>query len=224
MPGTPRHVPLLLGIAAALALAGLTGVALAPTLLVYHPLWLVALSPIGRHLVLAATLVPMLPLVLVATARRMLSSSVGYGLGRAYGAYGLQQVRDRYPRLQRAIGVLERMFERAAPLVVFFAPAPVFCAMAGATSMSLGVFVPVAVAGHLMWASLTYRLGEALGSSIVPLLGFVREHVVSTTLACALLALGYALLRRRARRKRARQAAHASAPPPIAWQPPPGEG
>jgi membrane protein DedA with SNARE-associated domain len=216
---------LLLGTAAVLTVAGFAGTALAPSLLTYHPLLLIALSPIGRHLVLAATLAPMLPLVLVATARRMLSSALGYGFGHAYGDDGLHFVRARYPRMSGALAMLERMFERAAPLVLFLAPGPLLCALAGATRMPLWLFLPLTAGGHLMWASLTYRLGEALSTWIAPITEFLRSNVAPTTLGCAALVTAYALLRRRRLRKQALQPSLAKLPvQPIALTPPPSDG
>lgn len=193
----------LLAAAATLITAGTCGAAFAPALLAYDPLLLVAVSPLSRHLVVAAALVPMLPLVAVASARRMLSCTVGYAIGRAYGEGGIAWVRARRPRLRRVIAWLEHAFDAAAPLVIFIAPGPLTGALAGATAVPVWVFVPCAAAGHVMWASLTYHVGLALGDSLAPFLDYVRAHVVSTTAACAVLVFAYAWVRRLARRSAA---------------------
>jgi membrane protein DedA with SNARE-associated domain len=187
---------LLLSAAAVLTLGSFIGVGLAPTLLTYHPLLLIALSPLDRHLVVAATVTPMLPFVIVATARRMLMCTLGFGFGRAYGDEGLLFLQARYPSMRRAIATVERLLRRAAPIVLLLAPWPIICAMAGVTRVRLRLFLAMATLGQLMWTSLTYRLGEALRARIAPMLVFLREHVISTTLACLLAVAVYAWLRR----------------------------
>lgn len=179
-----------------MTLAGAAGVALLPTLLTYSPLLLIALSPLGRHLVLAAPSTAMLPFVVVATLRRLLTCILAYYFGQAYGTSGITWVVTRYPRLTGFVRGLEWLFDRAAPLVVFVAPGPIICAMAGATRMRLWLFVPIAAAGQVVWTSLTYRLGEALSAWIKPIMAFFQEHMISTTVGFVLLMLAYRLLRR----------------------------
>ena len=186
-----------------LTLAGAAGVALLPTLLTYSPLLLVALSPLGRHLVLAAPSTAMLPFVVVATLRRMLTCILAYYFGQAYGSGGIAWVVTRYPRLTGFVRGLEWLFERAAPLVVFVAPGPIICAMAGATRMRFWLFVPLAAAGEVVWTSLTYRLGEALSAWIKPIMAFFQEHMISTTAGFVLLMLAYRLVSRRSPGSRA---------------------
>jgi membrane protein DedA with SNARE-associated domain len=197
------HVPMLLGAAGALGLAGLIGATAVPTLLSYSPLLLVALSPLPRHIVLAAPVTPMLPLVLVATARRLLACTLGYVLGRTFGQDGLRFLERRYPKASGLLRSLERLFERAAPAVLLVAPGPPFCALAGVTKMPLWLFLPVVTAAQVAWISLTYELGEALSAWVLPILAFFREHMLSTTLGFALIVLTYQLIRRRSRRSSA---------------------
>jgi membrane protein DedA with SNARE-associated domain len=89
--------------------------------------------------------------------------------------------------------------------VVFVSPGWPIAALAGATRVPLWLFLPAATAGHAMWATLTYRVGEALSAWLAPILQFVQAHVASTTLASVVLVGGYALWRRRARRHALRE-------------------
>jgi membrane protein DedA with SNARE-associated domain len=180
---------------------GTAGAALMPTLLKHSPLLLIAVSPLPRHLVMAAPLVPIVPFVVVATLRRMLTSTVVYGLGHTYGEDGIAWVRQRYPSASGALDMLQKAFDFAAPLVIFIAPGPMIAALAGAVRVPLWLFLPAASAGHAMWAALTYRVGEALGLWLAPILRFVFDHVALTTLACVVLVGGYALWRRRTRKR-----------------------
>ena len=192
----------LLAAAALLTAMGTAGAAFMPTLLVYNPLLLIAVSPLPRHLVIAAPHVAIIPFVLVASARRMLTSGVGYAIGRTYGDGGIAWAQARYPSMRGALDVLQKAFDTAAPLVIFLAPGPLIAALAGATRVPLlGCSCCSRPRGHAMWAALTYRVGEALSAWIAPIMQFVHAHVASTTLACAVLVGGYALWRRRARRR-----------------------
>lgn len=184
---------------------GTVGAALMPTLLAYSPLLLIAVSPLPRHLVMAAPLVPMAPFVVIATARRMLTSAVIYGLGHTYGEDGIAWVRKRYPSVSGALDMLQKAFDFAAPLVIFVAPGPLIAALAGAVRVPLWLFLVAATAGHAVWAALTYRVGSALRAWLAPILQFVQAHVASTTIACVVLVGGYALWRRRARRHALRE-------------------
>jgi membrane protein DedA with SNARE-associated domain len=216
----PRHLPLLIAAATAITLAGLVGTALAPTLLTYHPLWLIVLSPIDRHLLLAASVTPLLPFLLVAAARRTLTCVVCYGFGHAYGEEGVAWVQARYPRTGNASGTLRRLVQRAGPVVLLFSPWPmVFGALAGAARMRVFVFLPLAALGQLVWVRITYRVGGALGAWIAPVLTFMREHVVATTLACVLMVVAYAWQQRRERRIAALPTPSEPPPPPTLAQP-----
>lgn len=196
------HPSLLLGAAAALGVVGMAGAALAPSLLAHSPLLLVALSPIPRHLVLAATATPIVPFVVIGTVRRMLASVLGYYIGRAYGPDGIAFMHGRYPRFSPMIRVIERWFDRAAPLLLLISPGPILCALAGATGLRLWLVVPIATLGQAIWIAATYKVGDALSEWLVPIVDFIRAHVVSTTLACVVIVIGYRLLTRSGRRRR----------------------
>src|SRR5690349_12670640 len=98
MQPTPRPKRFLLGSVVVLTATGTAGAAFMPTLLTYSPLLLLALSPLPRHLVLAAPLTAIVPFVAVATLRRVLSGAVAYEVGASYGDRGLKWIEGRYPR------------------------------------------------------------------------------------------------------------------------------
>jgi membrane protein DedA with SNARE-associated domain len=197
----------LLGGLAVLTATGTIGAALMPTLLAYSPLLLIALSPLPRHLVMAAPLVPIVPFVLVATLRRTLTSTLAYAIGRAYGEGGIAWVQARYPSLRGVLDWLQKAFDVAAPLVILVEPGPLIAALAGATRVPLPLFLPLAATGYALWSLLTYRVGEALRAWLAPLLKYFQGHVLSATLVCIVLVSGYALWRRRMRRRELLEAA-----------------
>ena len=192
----PAELPWLLGTAALLGVAGTVGMALAPTLLTHSPLLLIALAPIGRHLLLAAPVTAFAPLLMVATVRRMLACVVAYRVGRAYGERGVLWVQQRYPRAGRIVRTFEALFRRAGPLLLLVAPGPPSCALAGVTGMRMTWFLPIATVGQMAWITVTYRVGDALSAWLLPLLALLREHMLSTTLACIALVLLARFVRR----------------------------
>jgi hypothetical protein len=187
----------LLGVVAALGIANLIGIAFAPSLLKHAPLVLIALSPLGRHLVLAATVTPLVPFVMVGAARRFLVAALGFALGRAYGTRGIGWVKARYPKLEPLLAAVEWMFARAAPLLLLVSPGALVCALAGATGMRAWLALPLAAAGQTGWMIITYKLGEALAAWLAPIVAFIEAYMVPLTVGSIALALGYYWLRRR---------------------------
>jgi membrane protein DedA with SNARE-associated domain len=176
------------------------------------------LSPLPRHLILVAPLVPMTPFLIVTVTRRMLSSAVGYGLGLSYGQSGLRWAHARYPRVGRLLRMLERLFTRAAPLVLFASPGPLVCALAGVARMPRWLFVPLAVAGQILRAVLEYMIGEAIVEWTAPIVAFLKEHVLEATALCVLAVVVYRVIAVARRRERS---VHAAFEPALPDEPPP---
>ena len=195
-PDPRAQLPLILGMAGVLGALGVLGIALAPALLSYSPLLLIALAPLGRHLVLAAPVTDFVPFLLVATTRRVVTCGLAYLVGRAYGEAGIAWVQSRYPRAGRFVRSVEWLFRRAGPLVLLVAPGPMVCALAGVTRMRWLWFLPIAITGQAAWVTVTYRVGEALQAFILPILAWLEDNMLATTLACVALVALYRVLRR----------------------------
>jgi membrane protein DedA with SNARE-associated domain len=194
---------LLLGSIAVLTITGTAGAAFAPALLTYSPLLLLALSPITRHLVLAAPITDVVPFVAIATARRVLSCGVAYWVGLSYGELGLKWVEGRYPRFRRFVHWLEHAFHKVGPLLLVVAPSPPMCALAGTLRLSKWHVLPAALIGQLVWVGLAYWLGDFLSAWTGPILVWLREHVVEATAACIALFGGYQVIKRMRRKRSA---------------------
>jgi membrane protein DedA with SNARE-associated domain len=201
MNGRRRHPSLLLGAAAVLGVAALIGRGLVPLLLTKSPLLLIALSPISGHLVLAATVTPMVPFMVVGTVRRLFAPALAYYIGRHYGPEGVAFIHRRYPRFAKALRFIERWFDRAAPLLLLVFPDASLCALAGARSLPIWIALPMVAIGQAIRVALIYHVGDALSAWLTPFMDFLREHMIAATIVCALLAIGYSLLRRRSQRR-----------------------
>lgn len=131
-----------------------------PTLLRDHPLWLVAMEPRNRFLLLVAGKVDFVPFLVVATIRRLSSDPLFFLLGSLYGNAGVRWIEGRMGDDVGIVRAVERGFSKAAPVMVFLFPGALVCVLAGATGMSAVVFLALNVAGTIVVVTLLYRFAE----------------------------------------------------------------
>lgn len=128
----------------------LVGVAFSLWLVNHAPLVLVALSPLGRHLILVAPLVDPFALTGVLVVRRILFYGASFELGRAMGPAALPWIEARTPRFARFVRWLERLFARAPRLVSFAMTGPTVAVLAGVSGMRLRTYAALASAGLVL--------------------------------------------------------------------------
>lgn len=202
-PGRLRNA--VFGLLGLLTAASLLGTAFSPYLLVKSPLLLVAVSPAAHHVALAAASVDPVPLITVATLRRVLTGVGAYGLGLLYGRAALSWLNERYPRLARLVGLVESLFQRWGVALLVLAPAPTVAVFAGAARSRFVVFLAALTLGHALWNSITYSVGDALAVWTDLLTSFVGENLLESTLVClGVVALQQALSQLASRRRQAK--------------------
>lgn len=135
---------------AALGSASMLGVAFSLYLVNHFPLLLIALSPLGRHLVLVAPAVAPAAFLAVLVARRLVFYLACFQLGRALGPLGIPWIEARAARLAVFVRWLERLFARASHLVVLVMAGPTVSALAGVAGMHVGVFSALATVSLLL--------------------------------------------------------------------------
>lgn len=196
-PGRRRLILVSVALAA-IATSAVVGNALAPTLLVSHPLLLLALNTTTRHLVLTSTTVDFVPYLVVGLGRRLLEDPLLFLLGRWYGDDAIAWVDDKVGggRLLRA---LQRNFHWVGGLLVAIAPGGVVCVLAGASRMPTAVFLVLNVAGTIATIVALRRFGDAFAGPIDALVTFVGDNVVVLTAVSVGLSVAYVVRRRRAR-------------------------
>lgn len=199
----PRRVQVaLFALISATAVASLIGTALAPYLLVKNPLLLVAISPASHHVALAAASVEPLPLVTVATVRRVMTALGAYGLGYLYGRGALAWLEQRHARLARFVGWVERLFTRWGVWLLVPAPTATVALLAGAARSRLVSFLIAITLGQALWNGITVYVGDAVSARTELFLGYLGEHLLESTLVCvALVTLQQALARWLRRRR-----------------------
>jgi membrane protein DedA with SNARE-associated domain len=141
---------------------GTIGNAIHPTLVAHHPLWLIAMEPRNRFLILVANRVDFVPFLLVATLRRLSSDPLFYLLGYLYGDAGVRWIERKMGEGGAMVRAIERGFAAAAPPMVFLFPGAIVCVLAGATGMSPVLFLVMNVLGTVTIVSLVYRFAGAV--------------------------------------------------------------
>ena len=158
-----RTLTLILVPIIAIVATGTIGNAIHPALLKSHPMWLVAMEPRGRYLLLVANKdVALAPFIIVAVIRKLLSDPFFFLLGHLYRDNAVAWVERRFDNNSGIVRRIERLFRRAAPLMVFFFPGPLVCVLAGATGMRVATFVLCNVVGTFAVVTFYYYLAGTI--------------------------------------------------------------
>ena len=201
-PEKRRVVRLCLTALGVLGTSSMIGVAFSLYLVTYYPLLLIALSPLGRHLILVAPIVDPVAFVVVAVVRRMLFYLASLHLGRAVGPTGIVWIEARAARFGRFVRWVERLFARASHAVVLLMTGPTVSALAGTSGMRTSVFVSLAIPGLVLRMLLVLGLAEWFREPIEALLALIAEYWLPGTVV---MVTGVALHQWRRRAALARQ-------------------
>jgi hypothetical protein len=205
--GTPEHalVRRSLSVLGILSLGSLTGAASSLYLVNHYPLLLIALSPLGRHLLLVAPIVDPFAFVAVAVLRRMAFYLACFQMGRGLGPSGVEWLEARAARFARFVRWIERLFGRAPHTVVLLMAGPTVSALSGMTGMRTAAFVSLAGTSLVMRMLFILGFAEILRAPIAWLLLRINEFWVPGTVILVLGALVYQWRRIRLARARVAQ-------------------
>ncbi len=167
------------------------GVALSPYLVTHHPLLLIALSPVGRHLILAAPVVDPFAFVAVTFTRRMLFYLASFHLGRALGPWAIPWIEQRAARFGRFVRWVEQLFARAPRLVVLFLAGPTVSALAGVSGMSRRSFVLLASPSLLVRTLLVLGFASWIRVYLEIALSWIDRYWIPATVVMATLVALY---------------------------------
>jgi membrane protein DedA with SNARE-associated domain len=195
-PEQRQTIRLCLWVLGVLGSGSLIGVAFSLYLVNHAPLLLIALSPLGRHLVLVATSVNPFAFLLVAVGRRLLFYLASFHLGRALGPFGIPWIEARAARFGRFVRWLERLFSRAPRLVVLVLTGPTVCALAGTTGMPAARFAVLAATGLTARMLLVLAIAEWLRDPLEAVLAWIDAYWLPGT---AVTVAGVAIYRWRRR-------------------------
>lgn len=122
---------------------GIIGTALSPTLVVDHPLLMVALNSNNRYLILVTNSLDPFGFFTVALLRRVIPSIAFYLLGRWYGHRAVKWMAGKEPASTDVVSVVERLFDRFGWGIVAIAPMTFTCLLAGAAKLRPKVVIPI---------------------------------------------------------------------------------
>lgn len=182
VPGRPhppldrRRLTLLLAPIAGFVIATQVGVALGPSLVDRHPLVLLALAPMNRHLALVAGQIDVVPLFVVGTLRLMAPDLFFYLLGFFYGERALSWMEERTASVGRLMRKLEALFRKAGHVLVFVMPNNYVSLIAGASGMPTRVFWPINFAGTVARIALFRAFGLTFEKQVDSVLEFIKAY------------------------------------------------
>jgi membrane protein DedA with SNARE-associated domain len=196
-PGRRRLLLVSVGLAV-VAASAVAGNALAPTLLVSHPLLLLALNATTRHLILTSNSVDLIPYLVVGLGRRLLEDPFLFLLGRWYGDEAIAWVEAKVGG-GRALRWVQGHFHRVGWLLVAMAPGGIVCVLAGASRMPPALFLVLNIVGTVASILVWRRFGDVFAGPVDATVAFVADNVVVLTAASVVLTGIYVVHRRRRR-------------------------
>lgn len=152
-----------------------------------RPIWLIALNPHNRNLVLATNQLDALPYYLVGMARMSISGPLYFLLGYWYGDRAISWTEKRSktygPMLRDSRGMLRKM---SYPLV-FALPNNLLCGISAIAGARLRTFMIVYMSGAVVRLYLIRRLGEVFESPIRWLVDRISEYQTEVIIVSAVL-------------------------------------
>jgi membrane protein DedA with SNARE-associated domain len=200
-----RTLQLLLGPLILSFVARSVGVALAPALLERAPVALALLSPLSRHLVLISPALDGVTFFVAAVVGMFWPDPFAYLLGRQYGGAAVDWIERRAGSIAPGVRWLERLFQRAAPLVLFVTPGPFVNLLAGASQMRVPLWLALNLAGTATMVLLLRLFGDVFAQPIAVVRAFIEANVALLTVLSVMLVIVSALIRRRRMRRIARE-------------------
>jgi membrane protein DedA with SNARE-associated domain len=193
---TRRTLILLVTPIVILIAVGTVANALTPWLLKNHPLWLVALEARNRNLLAAASRVDVVPFVVFAVVRRMISDPLFFLLGRFYGEDALRWAQRRLGGNEIIVQVTQDWFRKASGFMVFLFPGALVCVLAGVSRMSVRTFVILNFLGTVSAVIVLRLFARVLEGPIDAVLRFNDRNVKWLTVASIVLVVVALLLQR----------------------------
>ena len=205
-----RKLQLLVGPLILLFLARGVGIALAPALLERAPVALFLMAPLGRHLVLISPVLDTASFVILGMVGYFSMDPFTYLLGREYGQSAVAWIEQRSGVASGWVRWVDRMFRRAAPVVLFVTPGPFVNLLAGAAKMRVPLWLTLNLSGTLVAVMIARYFSEALADAIGVIREFIEANVAALTLASIAVVVVSTLLRRRRIRRMAVEAERVS--------------
>jgi membrane protein DedA with SNARE-associated domain len=175
-PASRRTLYLLLAPILVLTALAYVGDALAPTLAVEHPVWLILLNTRKRYLALTATSIDPVTFFVVGIGRQILADPLYFYVGRRYGDAGVRWLERKLGDGAASVTIYEDWFKKAAYPMVAIAPNAIISVLAGASKMRAGVFLALNLGGTIVTLVLLRIFGDVFSGPLDTVLDFLRRY------------------------------------------------
>jgi membrane protein DedA with SNARE-associated domain len=170
-----------------MSVGSLIGTAFMPYLLARRPIVLIALSPLFRHLVLAAPRLDVVSFFAVAVPRHFMPDPFMYLLGREYGHLAVEWAESNSPVTGRFVRAMERAFAKIGPIALLVSPDIIVSTLAGAAKVPVPLFVVFNILGTIGTAFVARWFGAAFSEGIASVVRFFEAHLLMVTAVSVLL-------------------------------------
>lgn len=152
---------------------GIIGTALSPSLVVDHPLGMVALNANNRYLILVTNALGPVEFYAIALLRRVVPTVAFFLLGRWYGHRAVHWLAGREPSSTDVVSVVQRLFDRFGWWIVAIAPMTFTCLIAGAAQLRAKVLIPLVVVSIAIRLVLLRWLGGEFEGTITSVVDWI---------------------------------------------------
>lgn len=197
-PMMRRLRPLVFAVTVAITLSSVIAAAFGPILVRDAPLVLLLLQPTSAQMLLVSAKVDLVPFVVIATLRRLLSDFAFYLLGLWYGDRAVAWLKRKAGSRRGMIETTERVFPKVAPPLIFFWVSPLVSVLAGATGMTVRFFVGLKLIGTLVVVFAHRFVADAASGPLSVAVRFIEGNAVWLTLVTMAITALF-LLRNRGR-------------------------
>lgn len=195
-----RSLYLLLAPIVVLTALAYVGDALAPSLAVEHPVWLIMLNTRKRYLALTATSIDPVTFFAVGLIRQIMVDPLYFVLGRRYGDAGVRWLERKLGDGAAGVTVFEGWFKKAAYPMVAIAPNAIISVLAGASKMKTGVFLALNLGGTIVTLILLRAFGDVFSGPLDSVLDFLRRYQWQLTIVSVVLVAVQVILSKKAGR------------------------
>jgi membrane protein DedA with SNARE-associated domain len=141
-----------------------------------HPLWLILLNTRKRYLAAVVPHTDPVSFFLVGTFRQVMSDPLYYLLGRWYGDAGVRWLERKLGESGSMVRWMEKGYAKASwPMVAIF-PNALICMLAGASNMSVGLFLALNIGGTILSMAVLRAFGNVFEAPIRSVTGFVDDY------------------------------------------------
>jgi membrane protein DedA with SNARE-associated domain len=161
------------------------------------------MAPLGRHLVLISPVLDTATFVTLGMVGYFVIDPFTYMLGREYGQGAVSWIEQRSGVASGWVRWVDRMFRRAAPVVLFVSPGPFVNLLAGAAKMRVWLWLTLNLGGTFVAVLIARYFSEALADAI----GAIREFVEANVAALTVISVGIVVVSTLLRRRRLRRSA-----------------